>query len=67
MNSDFVDKLEEVINEGGEQNFFEEAVDRLLPKHCIYMEDITELPVVEIDFSEDLEFARNVVYPRINS
>lgn len=65
MNSDFASELEEVIKEGGEQSFFEKAVDRLLLQHRIYMEDITGLPVVEIDFPEDLEFARNVVYPKI--
>jgi len=63
--ADFFASLQAVVNEGQQMSFFEAAVDRILPKHAMYAEDITGIPVVEIDFPEDLARAREVIYPKI--
>lgn len=63
--ADFLESLKAVVNEGKQLSFFEAAVDRIVLKHAMYAEDITGIPVVEIDFPEDLKRAREVIYPKI--
>jgi len=67
LTEDFADCMERIISAGGEKNFFEKAVDKLLDKFDFYIENITGLPVIEIDFPEDLERARLEVYNKIIS
>jgi len=64
---DFAAALKAVIDEGLQMSFFEVAVDRILAKHAMYSIDISKIPVIEIDFPEDLERARKQVYPKIVS
>jgi len=62
---DFAHSLEEVIQEGQSMSFFEAAVDRILEKHAMHSVDISDIPVIEIDFPEDLEKARRQILPQI--
>lgn len=43
--------------------YFEYAVDLLARARPLYAADISDLPVIEIDFPEDLERARQEVFP----
>jgi choline kinase len=43
--------------------FFEYAVDFLAQKVTLRVVDISDLPTIEIDFPEDLEYARRHVFP----
>ncbi len=45
--------------------FFEFALDLILNEQDVRMLDVTDLPCIEIDFSEDLERARNEIAPQI--
>jgi choline kinase len=67
LTNDFAAALKAVIDEGLQMSFFEAAVDRILEKHAMYSIDISRIPVIEIDFPEDLERARKQVYPQIVS
>lgn len=67
LTEDFITSLKSVIDDGNQMSFFEKAVDLILDKHKIYYEDITEIPVIEIDFPEDLEKAKNIILPEILS
>lgn len=67
LTEDFITSLKSVIDDGNQMSFFEKAVDLILNKHKIYYEDITEIPVIEIDFPEDLEKAKNVILFKILS
>jgi len=67
LTADFATTLKAVIDEGLQMSFFEAAVDRILDRHAMYSVDITKIPVIEIDFPEDLERARKQVYPKIVS
>lgn len=67
LTEDFIASLKSVIDDGDQMSFFEKAVNLILDKHEIYYEDITEIPVIEIDFPEDLEKAKNVILPKILS
>ncbi len=67
LTADFMESLKAVVQEGQQMSFFEAAVDRILDKHPMYAEDISDIPVVEIDFPEDLEKARGVIFKRIQS
>ncbi|MFA6742733.1 MAG: phosphocholine cytidylyltransferase family protein [Candidatus Neomarinimicrobiota bacterium] len=67
LTTDFATALKAVIDEGLQMSFFEAAVDRILDKHTMYSVDITKIPVIEIDFPEDLERARKQIYPKIVS
>jgi len=62
---DFITGLKAVIDEGEKMAFFEKGVDRILAKHHLYYEDISDIPVIEIDFPEDLERARKQILPKI--
>ncbi|NJD38923.1 MAG: phosphocholine cytidylyltransferase family protein [Geobacter sp.] len=47
------------------KNYFETAVDRMIPQAEFVALDITDLPCIEIDFPEDLERAANVIVPML--
>jgi len=65
INPVFITKLEEGVQKGHGNAFFELAVDEMLSEVNISAIDISHLPSIEIDFPEDLETARKVIYPRI--
>jgi choline kinase len=67
LTTDFSNSLKAVIDEGLQMSFFEAAVDRILDQHALYSVDISKIPVIEIDFPEDLKKAREIVYKRIKS
>ena len=67
LTTDFSNSLKAVIDEGLQMSFFEAAVDRILDQHALYSVDISKIPVIEIDFPEDLERARQQIYPKIIS
>jgi choline kinase len=45
--------------------YFEKGLELILQSHYVGAVDVSDLPMVEIDFPEDLEYAREVVLPRI--
>ncbi|HPC35905.1 MAG TPA: phosphocholine cytidylyltransferase family protein [Candidatus Marinimicrobia bacterium] len=65
LTADLINALKAVIDEGQQMSFFEAAVDRILDRHALYAVDISQIPVIEIDFPEDLERARQQIYPKI--
>ncbi len=60
-------KLEEIIGEGTVKTWAPFAFDRLCRERPLYAMPTDDLPWIEIDFPEDLERAREVVWPRIGS
>jgi choline kinase len=67
ITNDFIKALKTVIDRGEKIAFFEKAVDLILDGHDLYYEDISDIPVIEIDFPEDLEKARKKIYPQIKA
>lgn len=65
LTEDFITSLKTVVEEGDRMSFFERAVDLILEKHPMFYENISDIPVIEIDFPEDLEKARTIVLPKI--
>jgi choline kinase len=65
ITKDFIAGLKAVIDEGEKMAFFEKGVDRILAKQQLYYEDVSDIPVIEIDFPEDLERARKQILPKI--
>jgi len=57
--------LDGFVAAGRRKDFFESAIDDLLPETPFYIADVTDLPVVEIDFPEDLRYARTEILNRI--
>lgn len=45
--------------------YFEYAANLLCKEHVLTAVDISDLPATEIDFLEDLEFARNSILPQL--
>lgn len=45
--------------------FFEKAVEDILDKNIFYTLDVSKIPNIEIDFPDDLDKARNQIYPAI--
>lgn len=62
-NGIFFAKLDQAVQRGEEKAFFELAVNEMLPEVDVREADISHLPCIEIDFFEDLEKARNEIYP----
>ena len=56
--------LEQVIEEGGGHNEYEDALHMLLPRRFVGWADVTGLPWTEVDFLEDLRRAESDVLPR---
>ncbi len=60
FNSFFCQSLENLVEAGGKNDYFEAAIQPLLEKTEVYYEDVSEFPCIEIDFIEDLEYARKL-------
>ena len=56
----FSNSLEDLIDSGGANDYFEAAIQPILKKIDIYYVDVSEFPCMEIDFIEDLEKARSL-------
>ena len=56
----FSNSLEDLIDSGGVNDYFEAAIQPILKKMDIYYVDVSEFPCMEIDFIEDLEKARSL-------
>ena len=56
----FSNSLENLIDSGGVNDYFEAAIQPILKKIDIYYVDVSEFPCMEIDFIEDLEKARSL-------
>ena len=56
----FSNSLEDLIDSGGVNDYFEAAIQPILKKMDIYYVDVSEFPCMEIDFIEDLEEARSL-------
>ena len=54
----FSNSLDELIDSGGVNDYFEAAIQPILKKMDIHYVDVSEFPCMEIDFIEDLEKAR---------
>ena len=50
---------------GGERSWLASAINRVAPHHPISCVDVAGMPWVEIDFPDDLMYARAEVYPAI--
>ena len=56
----FIHSLDKLINAGGQNDYFEAAIQPLLNKLDVHYIDVTEYPCLEIDFIEDLKSARKL-------
>ena len=56
----FINSLDNLINAGGQNDYFEAAIQPLLNRLDVYYIDVTEYPCLEIDFIEDLKSARKL-------
>ncbi len=56
----FSNSLKNLINAGGQNDYFEAAIQPLLDKTNVYYVDVSKYPCMEIDFIEDLELAREL-------
>ncbi len=63
---DFADCLQEGVDRGLVQNYFEWAVDLLAKKHKLVAVPTEDYACIEIDFPEDYERAVNEILPRID-
>ncbi|MFQ6613202.1 MAG: sugar phosphate nucleotidyltransferase [Fidelibacterota bacterium] len=57
----FFTSLEHLIEAGGNADYFEAGLHPLLNDHPVHYVDISDLPCLEIDFTEDLERARDLI------
>ena len=65
-NRRFAEILDECIQDKSMWNsFFEYAVNFLAKEKDLTAVDISDLPATEIDFPEDLEYAREEIFPRL--
>lgn len=65
VSADFIDRLEHYSDSGKRNLFFEKAVEDILETDTFFPLDVTDIPNIEIDYPEDLEEAKNTVYPGI--
>tara|TARA_B100000579_G_C22662738_1_gene771734 strand:- start:124 stop:831 length:708 start_codon:yes stop_codon:yes gene_type:complete len=56
----FSKSLDDLIEAGGLNDYFEAAIHSILEKKDIHYVDVSEFPCMEIDFIEDLEEARTL-------
>ena len=66
INDAFINKLNEIVNEGTLTAFFELAIRRLLKTYNVWGVDISDLPCIEIDTHEDLEDAKRIYLKLMN-
>ena len=62
FNNLFISKLNEVVEEGKADHFFEVALDRALKSFNVYALDVSDLPCVEVDTNEDFNLARKLYF-----
>ncbi|MFQ6677778.1 MAG: sugar phosphate nucleotidyltransferase [Fidelibacterota bacterium] len=60
FNQAFGSSLEQLINAGGKEDYFEAAIELILNKNHVYFTDVSNYPCLEIDFAEDLINARAI-------
>ena len=56
----------DLVAEGRSRTWAPAALDRILDRHPVEVADVGDAPWVEIDFPEDLHYARRVVAPKID-
>ena len=61
----FIDRLKHYSEEGQRNLFFEKAVEDVLIEDTFYPLDVSHIPSIEIDYPEDLEKAKNTIYPEM--
>lgn len=61
------EKIDELISKGVVDKWVPFAFKQIISYHHLYAVDIGDLPWIEIDFVEDYERAKAVIYPRILS
>ena len=61
----FIEALARYARQGDRDLFFEKAVEDILDQDTFYPLDVTHIPSIEIDYPEDLEKAKEKVYPEI--
>lgn len=59
------EKLDELISQGAVNKWVPFAFQQIASYHSLYAVDIGDLPWIEIDFVEDYERAKEVIYPQI--
>ena len=59
------EKMDELISQGMVNRWAPFAFQKIVSYHQLYAVDIGSLPWIEIDFVEDYERAKEVIYPRI--
>lgn len=62
FNNSFIAKLNEVVEEGKADHFFEVALDRALGSFDVYAVDVSDLPCIEVDTYEDFNLARKFYF-----
>ena len=71
LSKDFVElfsrSLEDLIDSGGVNDYFEAAIQPLISKISINYIDVSEFPCMEIDFIEDLENAQSLFFKNKDS
>ncbi len=60
FNQVFSNSLEQLIQAGGKEDYFEAAIELILNKNHVYLTDVSKYPCLEIDFAEDLKSARAI-------
>jgi len=58
-------EAENALEAGGRNMWMAAAVERVAQNACVSAVDVADLPWAEIDFPEDLDFARRVVWPEL--
>ena len=56
----FSNSLTKLIDAGGKSDYFEAGIEPLLKEVDVYYSDVSDLPCLEIDFTEDLNEARSL-------
>jgi len=65
LRSDLLDAIAATVAAGGRDAEYETALNHLLESHPGAFSPVGDLPWIEIDFPEDVERARSVVWPAI--
>ena len=60
FNQLFIDMLNEVVEEGKVDEFFEVALDRVLKSRDVYAVDVSDLSCIEVDTHEDFNTAKEI-------
>jgi choline kinase len=65
---DLYKSLDLVVNLNNDRMaYFEKGVEFLLHEHNVGAVEVSDLPSIEIDFPEDLEYAREVILPQLQT